>query len=460
MRLPSLENSSTWQNAYTRDMAYQDSAKRDSAFYTPLVVIVVIVLIYSTFSVMHSFPDLTSPSQNPIFLLLFFLFLLGIPILFLGIMIRRAFHVAAAFLVEFYELPGDINPTKIINNRLFGVSKLPPPLNLLSQFKYILVKDGQIEKPDNWEAWSACNLGGPLMPVVFDGCALYLERGNRFSRVVGPGTPFIEWHETIKYVVDLRPKIKIDKFDVWTKDGIKVTLTVQIECRIGNPENNDPTLKLVYPYDPDSVKKAIERYAVRWPIRHQGEPSEFTWVDAVWGQVTGIVPNYIGSRVLDDLFIANRDNGQILSPSATNEIFARLNSATNTFGVFVTDFQILNIDIPTEIKEGQNQLWKSGKQGFVTVVEGRAKASAIRLKEKAHADAQRNFILTIASGLEKNIKRDENQGERERFVEPLLLSFSGILNESLQNPLLRANLAKDTLATLDEIKAMLQDPAR
>ncbi|MCG2786371.1 MAG: SPFH domain-containing protein [Anaerolineae bacterium] len=455
-----MENPAAWQNAYTRDMAYQDSAKRDSAFFTPLVVVIVIVLVYSTFSVMRYFPDLPSTFKNPIILLLSFLFLVGIPLLFLGIMIRRAFHVTAEFLVAFYEPPDGIDPGKIINNRLLGVSKLPPPLNLLSQFKYILVKDGQIEKPDSWETWSACNLGGPIMPVVFDGCALYLERGNRFSRVVGPGSPFIEWYETIKYVIDLRPKIKSDKVDVWTKDGIKVTLAIQIECRVGNPAKNDPALKLVYTYDPDAIKKAIERYAVRWPNRQQGEPSEFTWVDAAWGQVTGIVPNYIGSRMLNDLFIADRENGQILSPAATNEIFEKLNGATNAFGVFVTDFQILKIDIPSAVIEGQKQLWKSGRQGFVTLVEGRAKATAIRLQEKARADAQRDFILAIASGLEKNIRRDENQGETERFVEPLLLSFSGILKESLQNPLLRANLAKDTLATLEEIKAMLQDPAR
>jgi regulator of protease activity HflC (stomatin/prohibitin superfamily) len=460
MRFPSLENPATWQKAYTRDRAYQDSAKRDNAFFTPLVVVIVLVLIYSTFSVMRYFPDLPSTFKHLPVLLLSFLFLVGIPLLFLGLMIRRAFHVAAEFLVAFYEVPEDIDPVKIINNRLLGVSKLPPPLNLLSQFKYILVKDGQIEKPDSWETWSACNLGGPIMPVVFDGCALYLERGNRFSRVVGPGSPFIEWYETIKYVIDLRPKIKSDRVEVWTKDGIKVTLTIQIECRVGNPAKNDPALKLVYTYDPEAVKKSIERYAVRWPIRQQGEPSEFTWVDAAWGQVTGIVPNYIGSRMLDDLFIADRENGQILSPAATNEIFEKLNGATNAFGVFVTDFQILKIDIPSAVIEGQKQLWKSGRQGFVTLVEGRSKATAIRLQEKARADAQRDFILAIASGLEKNIRRDENQGEAERFVEPLLLSFSGILNEGLQNPLLRANLAKETLATLEEIRAMLQDPAR
>ena len=114
---------------------------------------------------------------------------------------------------------------------------------MFSQFLYIIAKDGEIDKKDKWPAWSACNLGGPLSLIVFDGSALYLERGNRFSRVVGPGEkiPFLEWYETIKYVVDLRPKMKTDKFDVWTKDGIKIKFEIQIECRIGDPSKNDPS---------------------------------------------------------------------------------------------------------------------------------------------------------------------------------------------------------------------------
>ena len=71
-----------------------------------------------------------------------------------------------------------------------------------------------------------------------------------------------------------------------------------------------PVNGVVYPYDPIAVKKAVERYSLRWPNRQDGEPSEFTWIDAAWGQVTGIVPGYIGSRMLDDLFIADRNRGK------------------------------------------------------------------------------------------------------------------------------------------------------
>jgi regulator of protease activity HflC (stomatin/prohibitin superfamily) len=363
-----------------------------------------------------------------------------------------ATYFSTRFFSEFYRPPDGVIPSKLINYRLFGRLKLPPPLNMFSQFKYVIVKDGQIEKPDKWAAWASQHVGGPITLIVFDGCALYLERGNRFSRVVGPGNkiPFLEWYETIKYVVDLRPKVKVDSFNVWTKDGIKIKLTARVTCRIGDPIKKDPGSELVYPYDPIAVKKAIERYALRWPNPLE-EPSEFTWIDAVWGQVTGIVPGYIGSRMLDDLLMAERQSGQILSPEAVKELIGKLNQASNGFGVYVLDFQIQNIEVPARVTKQQEENWKAERQGMATVIDGQAKAFNIRSREKARAEAQRDLILAIADGLEKNTSGN--------YAEPLLLSLSGVLDESLQDPYIRATIAGETLDTLEKLQKILDRPS-
>jgi hypothetical protein len=207
---------------------------------------------------------------------------------------------------------------------------------------------------------------------------------------------------------------------------------------------------LVYPYDPEAVRKAIERHSVRWTDRSKGEPEEFTWVDAAWGQATGIVPGYIGSRTLDDLFVANRNNGQILSPDAVREIFDRLNAATQVFGVYVMDFQVLEVRLPKEVETALKELWMAERKGMATIVDGATKAQAIRTRETIKAEAQFNIILAIANGLERN--RDGH------FVEPLLLSLSGVLDQSLPEPLTRAYLAKETLDTLEQLKKILDDP--
>ena len=205
---------------------------------------------------------------------------------------------------------------------------------------------------------------------------------------------------------------------------------------------------MVYPYDPVAVKQAVERHAVRWPNRLEGEPSEFTWVDATWGQVTGIVPAYIGSRMLDDLFIADRNGGQILSPNAVQDIFKKLNQETQKFSVYVTDFQVSEVKLPPEVETSQKELWKAEKQSIVTVKEGQLIAFNIRSQEQTRAKAQHDLILNIADGLEKS--------QDGKYTEPLLLTFSRILDESLNEPLMRAYLAKETLETLEKIKEMLK----
>jgi regulator of protease activity HflC (stomatin/prohibitin superfamily) len=445
MTFPYPENPDDWQTAYTRDMAYNDSNKYGINF--PIVLGFLIALTYTFFCAL---PFFISESYSLLMgRLLGMLITFLPPFLLFYIMWMAAVRVASGFLVEFYRPPEDMDPKGVINNRLYGVSKLPPPLDMFSRFPYILVKDGEIDKKDRWPAWSALNLGGPIRLIIFDGTALYLERGNRFSRVVGPGEkiPFLECYETIKYVVDLRPKVKSDSFDVWTKDGIKVKFTIQIVCRIGDPSKQDPNSSLTYPYDPVAVKKAIERYALRWPNRLDGEPSEFTWIDAAWGQVTGIVPGYIGSRRLDDLFIADRNNGQILSPDSLNEVKTRLNNATKGFGVFITEFQILKVDLPPEVYEHQKEQWKTERQSVDMIIDGQSKAFHIRSREKARADAQRDLIMSIADGLKKNMEG--------RYTEPLLLSLSGILDNSLKDPLMRAYVAKESLDTLEQLHKIL-----
>jgi regulator of protease activity HflC (stomatin/prohibitin superfamily) len=459
MNFPYPENPDDWQTAYTRDQAFRDSDKYGNLFMLPASSwCFLITVIYIIVFVAGLLPILT----YSLIMLGFILFFIVLFSFFLVTMVRKSSdYFATNFFMQFYSPPEGMELSEIIDNRLFGRSNLPPPLNMLSKFKNIVVKDGEILNKDQWPAWSACNLGGPLKLNVFDGCALYLERGNRFSRVVGPGDKisFLEWYETVKYVVDLRPKVKDGSFDVWTKDGIKITFTTKIECRIGDPSKHDPASSLMYPYDPLAVKKAIERYALRWPKRLEGEPEEFTWIDAAWGQVTGIIPSYVGSRLLDDLFIADRRGGQILSPEAMKEISEKLDKASNSFGVFITDFQILKIEIPKEVDERQKHHWKAERQSIATILEGKAKALSIRTQEKARADAQRDLIMAIADGLEKNIDKDATEGDKERFIEPLLLSFSGILDESLSDPLARAYLAKDTLDVLEKLQNMLEKPS-
>jgi regulator of protease activity HflC (stomatin/prohibitin superfamily) len=460
MKFPYPEQPKDWQTAYTRDDAHEDTYGNSARYgLSPGFAMTIGTLSITLFLGFFITTKINVSAINPYLNIIIFLgvFLLTALILF-PIIQSFTLGFASAFLTEFYQPPEGMDVHKIVTYRLSGVPRLPPPLNMFARFQYLLIRDSESFKLDKWPAWSAHYLGGPISLIVFDGCALYLERGNRFSRVVGPGDklPFLERYETIKYIVDLRPKVndetkkETSEVNASTKDGIKITLKIRIESRIGDPKNNDPANNLTYPFDPIAVKKAIERYAVRWHDRTKGDPTEFTWIDAVWGQVTGIVPDYIGSRMLDDLFVADRKGGQILSPNSVQEIFNKLNRSTQGFGVYVTNFQVTEINLPNEVEQAQHEQWKAEKQSITTRIDGETKANSIRAREKARAEAQRDIILGIAEGLKKS--RDG------QFTEPILLSMSGVLDESLREPLTRAYLAKETLDTLEQLQKILNNP--
>ena len=451
MPIQSTSNPADWQTAYSKDEAFRDSSRSSgwlgvTLLFSFLSMLGFVLLRWGLLSLIQQAPVLWY--YKLIFGMILFLVVLGI---FLVVAYQPAMIAATHFFEAFYRPPGHIleSVSKIINHRLYGKGKLPPPLSMFVPFSYLLIRDGKITKEDEWPAWLARHIGGPAQLIIFDGFALYLERGNRFSRVVGPGEkiPVLEWYETVKYVVDLRPKVRTGKFEAWSKDGIKIELEVRMECRIGDPTLKDPEASLVYPFDPLAVKKAVERYAVRWPKREEGHPEEFDWMDATWGQVTGVVPNHISSRMLDDLFIADRQGGQILSPKTVQEIHEKLNHATNAFGVYITNLQFIKVRIPKTVEEYQKELWKAERQGILTVNNGEAVAYDIRAHEKTRAEAQYDLILAIAEGLE------HNQGGK--FTEPVLLTLSSMLDESLRDPATRAYLAKETLETLEQLQTFL-----
>jgi regulator of protease activity HflC (stomatin/prohibitin superfamily) len=173
-------------------------------------------------------------------------------------------------------------------------------------------------------------------------------------------------------------------------------------------------------------------------------------MDAAWGQVTGIVPGYIGGRMLDDLLLAEKENGQIFSSDSLKDFLAKLNGATNGFGVFVTDFQIMKVDFPEEVYAQQNEHWKAKKQSIATVKEGDTQASHIRTHEKERAEALRDLILTIAIGLDRN--------KDDQFLESLILSMPGFLDQGLKDPVLRAYLATQKLETWEHLRKLSNPP--
>jgi hypothetical protein len=371
------------------------------------------------------------------------------------------FNQVLAFVRSFYQPAEDEKLGRLIRRKLLGVIPVPPPLHNLIKYPFVVIK-GPALAENHWARW----FGGPATLVIYDGVAVYLERGNKFSRVVGPGLPmaFLEQHERIKEIVDLRPQTRTDAVTPWTKDGIRIKFTIRAECQIdaGAEAVAHSSQKFRFPFDPLAVKMAVERMTVRADSR--GELYEGSWLDGAWGTITGIINAYIAGHTLDELFLASEaDKILTLAPAASGTFVkieqvlsykikeqlekAKGNLAQN--GVKVLSVQIISVEVPAQVQELRGKYWESAKERIAALRNSRAEADRIRIREQAHAEAQRTMLNTITQRLEKV--------DPSNLTEPLILSLSGILDQGLDDPIVRPLIAKESFAVLERVRRMLNE---
>jgi hypothetical protein len=307
----------------------------------------------------------------------------------------------------------------------------------------MVVNNTKLESSNHWSMW----LGGPAFLIIYDGFAVYLERGNSFSRVAGafPIT-YLDPRETMKAIVDLRPQIRDGQVNAWTKDGIRIKFKIRVEFQIEpGPSHNTSDTKLVYPFNPLAVRKAVEYTAVR--VR-DGKLQEVDWCEGTIGTVTGLVGRHVCSRRIDELFLRNGGGGQMLSPNVIKELMEKTNSGlTKDTGVRILSLQITDIIIPPDVRRQRLDVWEAEKDSLVARIRGEAQAYAIRTNEAALAKGQRDLIVAIAKSLRRV--------DPSHFPETLLLSVSSILDQGLKDPLVQTYMAKGTLDTLKKIQDLL-----
>ena len=353
-----------------------------------------------------------------------------LPSLIMLVCVSLLLRAARTFLIELFHPSSEKEVGGRIWNRLWGWT---------FSSNIILVNSATLDPPDHWGKW----LGGPANLVIYDGFAAYLEYGNRFQRVVGAGVPipYLDTRETIKAIVDLRPQFR--EFDVngWTKDGIKVLLGVRVESRIGSdysPESADP--KLLYPFDSLSIRRAVESTTVN---ARDGKLVEADWCERSTGRVKGLLAHHISSRRLDELYLTDRGDGQILSAEVLRQVSEEANDGLRRAGIHVSNIQITKTQIPEDVYGQRLDVWKAGRDSIVTRIHGEAQAFEIRVGEEARARAQRDLIISIIRSLDGIAP--------SQFPESTLLSLSKVLDQGLKDPLVRALMAKETLFILENL---------
>jgi len=444
-----------WQNLYSRTDSNWQDLTRIGQVVVPIVILIFLPTIYVVAGYLTTHleswgPNSLSTLQKLIFFLrLFFTVLAPTLVTLIGLIL--IFKSTINYLRTINTLPPNQKIGPIIRRRLLGVPPTPPPLNRIIKYPFIVLKEPILED-NHWVRL----IGGPATLVVYDGVAVYLERGNRFSRVVGPGMPFLDRYERVKEVIDLKPQRKTGYVMPWTKDGIRIKLAIMAECQINTSHQaRQESKNLQYCYDPLAVKKAVESITVK----EDGEGlRQAYWLEGAWGSITGAINAYVARHSLDELFLAplapitnpaaySGMIAQLLSEAFSAAMLGQINSALARNGCKALNIQITQVELPEAVLALRIKHWESEKKILSARKISKAEADSFRMHEMAFAVAQRNMLETITQKLEKLAP--------ENLTQPLILSLSGLLDQGLNDPIVRPLLAKESFAALERLKKLL-----
>ncbi len=262
---------------------------------------------------------------------------------------------------------------EIASLKIMGKPAFPPPLSNLFKFGEVTVKDGKLDPLDHWSSI----IGGPVRLKILPGNALYIERGAKFSRVVGQGQAFLHWDERIATAINVGPKYENFKSTAWTKDGIKLEIEGIGEYFLGR-ERQEGDENVLIPYDPESIRKAAE-----FTFKSGKDSNE--WIQSAVGNTTGALNSLISNKYLDELFVESRNESPLLSTKNMQELVEKIKSKLVEYGVSLSSLQITSIKPPAHVNQERMRTWEVERKNLSTIATGEVKAHQIRMREKARA---------------------------------------------------------------------------
>jgi hypothetical protein len=402
-----------WQNSYTEKQAFADSMQKVDFAMIILMLPILFSLLYLAPPLISTLKEGVTQSKLIGVSLGGFLFILpiGLYLAIRGYLLKNA----ETFLKTFYDLPESINIKELLDLRVNGRSPMPPPLSDWMKFPTIKVKNGQLEPQENWHRI----IGGPVKLKIEPGNALYLERGRRFSRVVGQGPAFLELHETIKTVLNVSPRSEIISVIAWTKDGIRVKIDAKGKYFFGFSPETEIEKNELYPYDPDAVRKAVEEIFANGKEGHE-------WSKFALGKTIGILSEYISNRYLDEIFIASTNGGQLLSTSTMNDLLINIKARLKKIGISLSHLIITDVELPMQIINQRIKLWETGHKTYQTVTESEVKAYQLRSQKKALAEMVHDLVFTLTNEMERMDSTD--------LTDKLLSSIYEVINQGMKDP--------------------------
>ncbi|MBN1303534.1 MAG: hypothetical protein JXA13_03790 [Anaerolineales bacterium] len=493
----------SWPDLYsTREAEIQDT-RRAIKFIFPFIIFFVITAVYLVF---YNFLILHQQTYqggaygpivfNQLITRVSIRFLILLVLVFVGQFVL--YRAARNFLTTLFSPPDSFKSLEKIRTRMIGTYPYSEKFRTSGfPYSFVPIDIREVDKKTfNLQKHYIHWLGGPAILIIYDGTGVYLQRGNIFSRTLGPGIYLLERFETVQEIIDLRTQTitSSDKdtprpISGRTKDGIKINFNIEISFRIipaimetysdqnanKSPEEKEAEKNFliktpVNAGDLHAIRKAVERTSLR--SRPEEGYTEAKWRDAVWGTVSGELARYITKHHLDELLTfedgqapnahyvnpgSTPDNknptvvqkaGILLSESERERLRAKIDrELQRTTGVTLTNLRIINFKLPPVVEEQRQEMIQADSQSKVIRIEGNITAEKILIREKKRSQTQKELIANIADSL--------SDVDLTNFTNAIMLALSDSLPQGPDEVMFSSLFAMDTFDTLDYLREFL-----
>ncbi|HET7091055.1 MAG TPA: hypothetical protein VFL17_20675 [Anaerolineae bacterium] len=349
-----------------------------------------------------------------------------------------AMHRAGRFTWDFYSLKSVQYGVEFVLRRLFNAGP-----NVTAT-----VKDGQID----WDSRGGANkerendvlekIGGPGTLSVHGGMEVLLERGARYSRIVGPGVTPLGAFERVRALVDARPLNRSKDESAYTKDGIEVKCKTTITFRLMKQKDGE---HIPQPQPRISSRqqlslwlggglqlrlleswwrwlKSLWHWPMSWwreitlwlgfrpvttrpPAPPEGLPASPQAVRAIayelpagvgWeGTVSTGIADEIPRRMFDELWAPDSDRKP--RHEMIEKLFKENRESLRKRGVDLLDMTIGALEATDKaVDEQRRKYWEAFWASRSHITEAEGEAEALRYMQTVRAEAQADMIQAIA----------------------------------------------------------------
>jgi hypothetical protein len=285
---------------------------------------------------------------------------------------------------------------------------------------------------------------GPGIILLTGNHAVALSKGINYTRVDGPGLVFTHRKERPLQLVDLRPQIRPNHVDATTQDGIRVKTRVFVASRVkGSGKPGGKWGEFPYNISESDVFQAIRSAEV---YTDRSEPID----EVISNKAIALVRDELSTFRLDRLWGFDAQ-GRDPQARLQERIQSKLKEFADRRGIELLGAGLNPIQAPDKIIEQRVLSWQAMWREQMMRTRSEGEADALREMGRARAQAQRDLITGILTGLDKT-----GVSNNVDSSDVIAYQFITALERAIQDPNVRDYVSPETEQTVDSLRRKME----